>query len=103
MTKIEINKNNNLVKNIIISGHSGYDVEGKDIVCAGISSIMITTVNAILRIDETAISYDKKNGYVKLEILHSNETIDLLIENMISLFKEMELQYKKYVNVNEEV
>ena len=51
MIKIQVNKNND-VDTIIVSGHSGYDVEGHDIVCAGVSSIVTTTVNAIVRYDE---------------------------------------------------
>ena len=37
---------------IIISGHANYS-DSNDIVCASVSSIMYTTVNAILNINET--------------------------------------------------
>ena len=52
MIKIKFDKDK-----ISIKGHSGYDVIGKDIVCASVSSIVITSINAIIRIDEKAISY----------------------------------------------
>ena len=52
MIKININKDE-----ITIKGHSGYGVEGADIVCASVSSISITTVNALLSIDEDCIEY----------------------------------------------
>lgn len=98
MIKIQVNKNNEM-DTIIINGHSGYDVEGHDIVCAGVSSIVTTTINAIIRYDESMIKYESKSGYVKMEVKH-NEFVDLLIENMISLLKEMEEKYQKYVKVN---
>lgn len=98
MIKIQVNENHD-VTTIVVSGHAGYDVEGHDIVCAGVSSIVTTTVNAIIRYDEKLIQYESKSGYVKMEVKH-NEFVDLLIENMISLLKEMEEKYKKYIKVN---
>ena len=94
MIKVSIKKDN-----ITISGHSGYDVQGKDIVCAGVSTLVTTTINAIIRIDEEAIKYDVKDGFVNISILKHDKYIDILIENMISLLKEMEEQYKKYIEI----
>ena len=42
---------------IEITGHSDYDTIGKDIVCSAVSSIVTTTINGIISIDENAISY----------------------------------------------
>lgn len=94
MIKVSIKKDN-----IIINGHSGYDVQGKDIVCAGVSTLVTTTVNAIIRIDDKAIEYKVDDGYVNISILKHDKYIDILIENMISLLKEMEAQYKKYIEI----
>lgn len=99
MIKISVEKKDNLVDTITIKGHSGYDVSGSDIVCAGVSSIAITTINAILKIDDSSLTYDKKDGYLKISILKHTEIIDLLIDNMLSLLKEMQEQYKKYIEI----
>lgn len=98
MIKIQVMKNPEQ-DTIIVSGHSGYDVEGHDIVCAGVSSIVITTINAIIRYKNDLIEYESKSGYVKMVVKH-DKIADLLIENMISLLKEMEEKYKKYIKVN---
>lgn len=84
---------------ISIQGHSGYDVIGKDIVCASVSSIVITSINAMIRVDQDAISYQQDEGFIEVVILKHSNTIDLLIENMIDLLKELELQYKKYIKI----
>lgn len=93
---IKININNDL---ITIKGHSGYSVSGSDIVCASVSSIAITSINAILGIDNKAISYKKEDGYIEIEILKHNDIIDSLINNMIDLLTELELQYDKFVKI----
>ena len=94
MIKINISKDE-----ITIKGHSGYAEEGFDIVCASVSSICITTVNALLSIDEDCIEYIENDGYLNIKINKHNETIDKLIDNMINLLKELENDYKKYIEI----
>ena len=50
MIKVKLTKNNNYYKRIIITGHANYDDFGKDIVCAAVSSTVITSVNSCLAI-----------------------------------------------------
>lgn len=94
---IKINIDND---SIIISGHALYDDFGKDIVCASVSSIAITTVNAILKFDQDSLTFEEKDGYLKISILKHNKETDLLINNMLDLFKELEKQYKKNIKIN---
>ena len=83
---------------ITISGHAMYDDFGKDIVCAAVSSTVITTVNAILSIDKDAIKVDEKNG-VKIEILKHDEVVDKLVLNMINLLTELQKDYKDNIDI----
>lgn len=98
MIKIEVNYHNNQANNIIINGHSNYDVIGRDIVCASVSSITITTINAILTLDNEALVYNENDGYLEIKVLKHDKYIDTLISNMLNLFKELEKKYKKYIN-----
>ena len=93
MIKVNINKDV-----ITITGHALYDDYGKDIVCAAVSSTVITTVNAILLIDAKAIKLTEKDG-VKIEILHHTDVVDKLIFNMINLLTELESDYKDNINI----
>ena len=94
MIKINITKDE-----ITIKGHSGYSEVGSDIVCASVSSISITTVNALLSIDEDCIIYEENDGYLNIKIKKHNEVIDKLIDNMINLLNELEKQYKKNIEI----
>ena len=85
-------------KQIIIKGHANYDELGKDIVCASVSSMVITTVNAILRIDNDAIKYSDNNG-VTIDIIKDGEITNKLINNLIDLLEELEKQYPKYIEI----
>jgi len=98
MVKVRVKENQ-----IIIEGHSNYNDYGKDIVCASISSIIITTINGLLKIDKDCINYKDEEGFIKIDILKHDKYVDILIGNMIDLLKELEKQYKKNIKVNEEV
>ena len=90
MIKVKVNYENNKIDNISIKGHAMYDDFGKDIVCASVSSIVITTVNAILKVEDKSISYDDS---FYLKVLKDNSVVEILLENMISLLKELETDY----------
>ncbi len=98
MIKIEIKTDDKKIKEIIIIGHACYDKVGKDIVCSAVSSIVITTVNAIEMFDSKAISCNKNNDF-DIKIIKHDEIIDKLILNMINLLKELEVDYPKNVKI----
>lgn len=93
MIKVTIHSNK-----VSITGHALYDDYGKDIVCASVSSIVITTINAILRIDDEAINYSEKNGVI-IDILKHDVVVDKLIENLIDLLENLEKEYPKYIEI----
>ena len=98
MIKVDVRKDH-----IEIKGHAMYDVHGKDIVCASVSCIVITSVNAILRFDKEAIKCEDKDGYVKIDILKHTKTVDTIILNMIELLEELKDQYNENITIYREV
>ena len=55
MIKVNVKITNSIIDEINITGHANYEESGKDIVCAGVSASLITTVNAILEFDNKSI------------------------------------------------
>ena len=56
MIRIKIQRQENLIKEINLLGHALYDDYGKDIVCAGVSAILTTSVNAALKINPNSLT-----------------------------------------------
>ena len=94
MIKVEI-KNNK----IEIKGHANYDDYGKDIVCASVSSIVITTINAIIGFDPESIYYEDLNNRILIEKLKDDDITNKLINNMIELLEELEKSYKDNIKI----
>jgi uncharacterized protein YsxB (DUF464 family) len=95
---ILVRVSDNLIK---ISGHANYS-DGNDIVCASVSSIMYTTVNAIMSFDKDAIIYEDNNDVVTIKNIKKDEITNKLIDNMINLFDNLKNDYPKNINIIEE-
>ncbi len=99
MIKVKTTKKDNLYNKISLSGHALYDDYGKDIVCSAVSSIVITTINGLLALDKTSLSYKINKDKVEIINIKSDVTTQKLITNMVSLLQELEKNYKKNIEV----
>ena len=102
MLRVLIKKKNNEFDKINLLGHADYSEYGSDIVCSSASSIMITTVNAIMMFDKTYITYEQKKDAFLIKINKNNEIVNNLIKNMINMFKELSNDYPENIKIEEE-
>ena len=101
MIKVNVKRKNKIVYEIVIKGHANYDVAGKDIVCAAVSSMAITTINAILCLDES-IDYEDNSGFIKIRVEEDTDINQKLLNNLIRMLSELESQYPKNIEIRNE-
>lgn len=95
MIKVDL-KDKNTIK---IYGHADYADYGKDIVCASVSSIVTTTINAIIEINKDSIEYkDEKDGII-IKKIKDDKITNKLLNNMIMLLEDLEKQYKNNIKI----
>ncbi|SRR5699024_889421 len=99
MIKVEIIRNNNNIKKISILGHAMYDEYGKDIVCASVSTLVISTVNNILSINDKTIKVEQNDSRIIIEYIFKDNIIDILINNMISNLNTLASNYPKNIKI----
>ena len=99
MIQVRVEKEKAKYKKIKIIGHAMYDDYGKDIVCSACSSIVTTTVNGILSIDNNNISYMVSKKGMTIDVKSDDRTTQLLIKNMIKLLKELSGNYPNNIEV----
>jgi len=98
MIKVEVVKENNLYKKVAIIGHAMYADYGKDIVCSAVSSIVTTTINGCIALDKDSLNYEvNEEGVIISNIVGDNT--QTLINNMVSLLKELEEKYPTNIKV----
>ena len=65
---------------ITVKGHSGYADHGKDIVCAGVSTLAQTLIKSIDSLTDDDISYSIRPGNIEIRYTHLSDDSKKLID-----------------------
>lgn len=99
MIKVNCVVSNGLIERLSIKGHADYDTLGKDIVCAAVSSIVTTTINNIIVLEENTIKYDTKEGNVCITVLRNSDVTNKLLNVLIDMLKELATDYPQNIKI----
>lgn len=110
MTKVTIYKNSkDDILRFKVLGHSGYDIKGKDIVCAAVSVLSQTALIAlveVLNIKEELIDYsiDEETGLLDVKIPQNTsydelERINIVLRTFEVGIKSIVESYPGYVTL----
>lgn len=95
-------KKNRVIQNVVIEGHSEYAECGNDIVCAAVSATTLTTVGAILSLEES-ICFEESDGYLRIDVISQTDINQRILQNMLDLLKQLHKQYPNYIKIYKEV
>ena len=81
-------------------GHAEYAEEGSDIVCAGVSALVIATVNSIemLTEDRATSTASQETGEIHFRLETFGHDSQLLFQSMVLGLEEMERNYSEYID-----
>ncbi len=106
MTKITIKKNQDNILSVVCDGHTGYGVEGEDIVCSAISSIVQTAALGIMMVAfvNAEIKRDDKNAYFEIilpkklsdEQMHDCQVI---LKTMLCGISDLREEYSDFIEL----
>ena len=101
-----VRADDNTIKMFDVVGHSGYDVHGRDIVCAAVSVTAFTAAGALEELAGVAGSYSEGSGHMRIELKDDVETPKKLVAETIMNtayigFKQIEKSYSRYLFVEE--
>ena len=103
MITVKVNRDpNENIKMITVSGHSGYDELGKDIVCSAVSTAMYVSIGLLEKFEMIhKFSSDENKPNMKLEIIRSQEHGNLILENLVETLNGIAMDYSKYLKIIE--
>lgn len=83
------------------SGHADYAESGSDIVCAGVSALVITAVNAVgeLTDEKFTSESDQEEGSIRFRMRSFGHDSQLLLQAMVLGLEEMENSYGKWIDL----
>ena len=108
MIKVEIERNiNNQIISFSLNGHAGYDVEGKDIVCAAVSAVTnMALIGLAEKLGISLIFRKSEGGFLEVKIPEDTDEnkmlkAQFLLETLVSEYLDIESSYGKYILVKE--
>lgn len=102
MTNITFFKKNDLIVGLEVSGHTGKDDYGKDLLCCQISTVAQLVVLAIEECARLKNFHEISDGYLKVTIDEKDAKIDkiqFLFETCFKAFKSIIDGEKKYAKM----
>ncbi len=93
---IEVKRTNN---SITIKGHAHYAEPGKDIVCAGVSTLAQNLIASIEELTEDQIKYVIQPGTVDIKHGTLSEEAQLLVKSFFIGFKLIADEYPNHVKL----
>jgi uncharacterized protein YsxB (DUF464 family) len=95
------------IRSFQVSGHAEFDKPGKDLVCAGVSSIAVGTVNAIEEVVGIAMQHRMAKGFLSAALPdgiteEQERQAALLLESMLVMLRTIrETNQGKYISMKE--
>lgn len=101
MIKVKIDRLDTKICLLEVSGHSNYDEHGKDIVCAGVSAIIVGGINSLLKYKQD-ITYECKEGYAKVLVNDiGDDNIQGILDVITTQLYTIQESYSKFIKINE--
>ncbi|NMO95317.1 ribosomal-processing cysteine protease Prp [Paenibacillus lemnae] len=101
-------KENGNIHGFEVKGHAGYADPGQDIVCAGVSSVTVGTVNSIEALTDTVMDAEMKGGFLSAVLPHNmneavSDQVQLLLESMVLMLQGIADSYREYIQIQESI
>lgn len=95
--------NNNDIKSFEIKGHTGFDIEGQDVLCAAVSALVSHTIGAIHEFSNAAcaniVDEDKPSVTFTLTDETGDKNAQLLLKALASSLEDLEFKYPEKIKV----
>lgn len=101
MVKVEIKRVNQKIDEILIYGHANYAEHGQDLVCAGVSSIGIGTLNALDQLCENMCELSIQEAYIRIKVKQRNHVVDNILSTIYIQLKTMQESYPLYISIQD--
>ena len=100
MITVKVIIQNDQYQHLSVKGHAGSGEYGKDLICAGVSSIMFGLLNAIEMADKGVVINVKEN---LIEVINNsnNTKVNNYLELAVLQLKTIEESYSQYIKIDE--
>lgn len=108
MTKAVVKKKEGLYDSLEVKGHAEFSTSGSDIVCAGISTAVIMSMNLLDKLIPNLfeVIQNDAEGYICLKNMNysrmsdvEKEFVQIIFENLIETLQSIQANYQNHLKV----
>ena len=106
MTDVKVTKTDGSITRIVCDGHTGYGIEGEDIVCAALSSVVQTALLGLLTVAKINVSYkvDEAQGYLEISLPQTlskeeRHDCDVILNTMLCGVSDLREGFSDFINL----
>lgn len=105
MIRVTIHKTADIYDGFVITGHSGYGESGSDIVCASVSILGYTAVNAINMVagigsEDMIYSVGEDDGLLEIKTIRNNRETNIIYESFLVGIRLLLEDYSDYITLD---
>lgn len=102
MVKVDIKRASNTITEIEIYDHANFATKGEDLVCAGVSSIAVGTMNALDRLCPNMCELQLQDAYIHIKVKQHSDSVHTMLETMCIQLETMQNSYSKFIKINDQ-
>ena len=106
MTDVKIAKKDGSIVSIVCDGHTGYGIEGEDIVCSALSSVVQTALLGLLTVAKVNVKYkvDEAQGYLEISLpqdlsMEERHDCDVILNTMLCGVSDLREGFSDFINL----
>ncbi|MCH5159440.1 MAG: ribosomal-processing cysteine protease Prp [Clostridiales bacterium] len=106
MTDVTITRKNNHIVSVKASGHTGYGESGEDIVCAGISTLIQSSLLGLLQVAQINVKYtvNEEEGSLRFTLPENltemeRHDADVILNTLLAGLQDFYTEYSDYINL----
>lgn len=99
MIRVKVKRQSGRWQELETSGHAQQAPRGEDLVCAGVSSILIGALNALNQLVPDACDLLMEEAHVKISVKKDSGQVQLLLDSLLIQLQTMEAAYADYIQI----
>ena len=84
---------------VLVEGHANYAEPGRDIVCAGVSTLAQTLISSIEELTNDKIEVVLKSGFIKIDYKNLSKKAQTLVDSFFVGVEMIANEYPEYVRI----
>ncbi len=102
MIRVSVKTQNENIISVIVSGHAQYADSGKDVVCAGVSSVAVGLLNALDMLAQDSCNLELHENKVVISVKEIEDKSQMILKVGLIQLETIQTSYQNYIIIDKQ-